>query len=111
MNGRKKDIKGNVYFVRDGIGNVKIGVAYNVAKRVKQLQIGNANKLEVLFVMSVPNFEDAEHIEKELHCLFSKNRLHGEWFSEKNIVDYLAQDKIETKEFSFDGLKTLEKGR
>lgn len=56
----------------------KVGVTKNSAnQRIKQLQTGNANKLEV-----VTTFETkyAYKIEKSFHRCHSHLRLNGEWF-------------------------------
>lgn len=98
-----KTEKGFVYFIRDGLGHIKIGIARNVEKRKSGLQTANPNELETFFIMSVPSIYDAMEIEKELHKKFSKDRLKGEWFKEKEVLSYLRQNKIKTADFVFDG--------
>lgn len=55
----------------------KIGIAKDVAKRMRELQTGNPVKH--LFVCS-SFFEDAPKFEKRLHEAFSEYRGEGEWF-------------------------------
>ena len=78
----------NIYFIREkGTGNIKIGSAVDVDRRLSQLQTGNSDKLEVIDVI-----EDVSGtVEKEIHDRLSEYRLDGEWFS-PNIEDklYLA---------------------
>lgn len=54
---------------------VKIGWSRNVAKRIRELQIGLP--LELTLRAEIPG--DAA-IEKQLHCRFQAQRTRGEWF-------------------------------
>lgn len=66
-----------VYFIRQGVtGPVKIGVAKDVVKRVRQLQTNQAVPLRIIRVL-----EGAGPLEKDLHSRFSHLRLKGEWFT------------------------------
>lgn len=68
-----------VYIVRVGDNNYKVGVANNVSSRVKELQTGNAGKIEIVCSALVDN----EYvIERSLHELMSEHRAMGgkEWF-------------------------------
>lgn len=56
---------------------VKIGLADNVKLRVSGLQTGSPYKLKLL--ASWP-CDDAPNTEKELHKLFSRFHMRGEWF-------------------------------
>jgi T5orf172 domain. len=57
---------------------MKIGVAYDVQKRLAELSTGNPFELRVL---AVYGFENAQVIEAALHQRFSNGRIRGEWFS------------------------------
>ena len=35
-----------IYFIRDGLGHIKIGVASNIKKRIRSLQTANPMQLE-----------------------------------------------------------------
>ena len=85
---------GNVYFIRDGMGNIKIGVAKNPLQRKKDLQTANPNELEIFFIMKVPNMWIAKKIEYELHGLFADIRKKGEWFEESPILDWLRNGEL-----------------
>ena len=93
--------KGNVYFIRDGMGNVKIGVAKDPLKRKKMLQTANPNKLEIFYIMNVPKYWDARVIENELHDMFSDCRKNGEWFEESPILDWLRNGDLLIGGFEF----------
>src|SRR5436853_7688747 len=62
------------YFIQKGeYGPVKIGRAAYPSKRLRELQVANPEKLQLLCTI------DGDH-EAELHCLFDSYRLEGEWF-------------------------------
>lgn len=74
-NGPKtKRIPNHLYFVRCG-PFVKIGIAADVRKRVKDMEMHNPYDLEITHVMLGKRKE-----EKELHQRFSAYRHKGEWF-------------------------------
>lgn len=80
----------SVYVISDGHGNMKFGVAKDIASRMKTLQIGNAHPLQLLFEVpcSSPHKNEAAwgcyRIEHEAHKALSGKRMTGEWFA----VDY-----------------------
>jgi len=84
-------LTGKIYFIQAGNnGAIKIGYADNVEKRLKQIQTGNPYKLKLLKTIN-GNFE----IEKNLHKLFYKDRLEGEWFTpSKELMDYININEI-----------------
>jgi len=63
-----------------GTGRLKIGISKNVKLRLMQLQTGNANAIDLWFVIPFWRREDAENVESYLHRLFSQYRVGGEWF-------------------------------
>lgn len=64
-----------VYMIQAGkIGPVKIGTAGNVAQRLRELQVGNHEKLTLLRL-----FEGGAAEETRLHERFADNYLRGEW--------------------------------
>lgn len=66
-----------VYFLRQGVtGNVKIGFASDITKRVKQLQTGQAQRLLIMRLVAGETVAD----EKALHRRFSHLSIGGEWF-------------------------------
>ena len=62
------------YLIKDTATNlIKIGRSENPRERLVALQCGSGSKLKLIHVFDA-------NIEKLLHCVFSKNRKHGEWF-------------------------------
>jgi hypothetical protein len=65
-----------VYFIRDvETRYIKVGIAVNVRARLKQLQTGNASRLELLG--AIPGGLVRE---QELHRRWAQYRGRGEWF-------------------------------
>ena len=80
MNNKKK-IKENqlgkyVYFISNGI-HCKVGVSANVNKRLSDLQVGSSEKLNLLYSFYT---NDYDNIETQLHKLFEKYHIAGEWY-------------------------------
>jgi hypothetical protein len=69
-----------LYLIR-GAGLIKIGIAYDVDKRIRSLQTGSPVILELVGVLTTTKF-DSYAIEKEIHELAQDYRKHGEWFEE-----------------------------
>jgi len=59
---------------------VKIGLAIDPLRRVKELQTGNARRLHLLMKIGPMSDMRAVSIERKLHRRFKKWRLVGEWF-------------------------------
>lgn len=69
-----------VYVVRESeSGRYKIGISKDPAARVKQLNVGNPEKLELVHAYLAT--EDGYKSEALAHALFEKERLAGEWFN------------------------------
>jgi len=75
-----------VYFIRQAQkkGNcpIKIGVSKDPDYRLKRLQTGNPNKLEVIAAIPFDIEKDAYTMERSLHWIAENKyqRLIGEWF-------------------------------
>ena len=93
---------GNVYFIRDGLGSIKIGFAKDVTQRKKLLQTANPNKLEVFCVWHVPNMHHAYEIEHYLHIKFADIRKCGEWFEENDVIEWLRHGFLEVPNYRFE---------
>lgn len=72
---------GRIYFIQSGEpadrGPIKVGIAKDPAKRMRDLQIGNPERLRLL------GFSDLEvdgFQEGLLHLELAEHRLSGEWF-------------------------------
>lgn len=72
-----------IYAIREvETGNLKIGISKNPHARLRQLQVGNSNKLEIAAIQEAPNrFADEQYFHREA----SKYRIHGEWFTSSAI--------------------------
>jgi hypothetical protein len=64
-----------IYFIGSARGPVKIGKTTSLSERMKKLQTGYHERLELLAVMP-----GGAQLEAELHARFAKDRLTGEWF-------------------------------
>ena len=75
----KSIINGSIYFiVEEPFDNkVKIGMAKNPAKRLKQLQTGNPSKLVLYHVIESADYKV---LERTMHDICKDLRAHGEWF-------------------------------
>ena len=67
-----------IYFISAGDGGpIKIGKCkVSVRKRIKTLQIGSAIKL-----VPIGQMEGSTQEEDEIHSVFDRYRIHGEWFN------------------------------
>ena len=66
-----------VYLIRGNDGKYKIGIAKNPSQRIKQLQTGNSDELQLIDTYLT---ENAYKIESALHNQYAHVRNHGEWF-------------------------------
>ena len=82
----------SVYLIRGNDGKYKIGIAKNPTQRIKQLQTGNSDKLEII---ETYQSENASKIESSLHHQYGHVRNEGEWFdlSISDEVDFLIRCK------------------
>lgn len=67
----------SVYLIRGNDGRYKIGIAKNPKQRIRQLQTGNSDPLELI---GTYESENASKIETALHNRYSHVRNVGEWF-------------------------------
>lgn len=73
-----------VYFISDG-QYCKIGYAADIKSRIRELQVGSATKLKLLY--SFKTF-DYSNIENQLHTLFANRHMSGEWY---DILDLFKE--------------------
>lgn len=95
------DEAGYVYFIRDGLGHIKIGMSNDVQSRLAELQTANPMDLEYYRGLKFKNISDARKAEKELHKMFRDVRLRGEWFLEKPVMDFVDQERFEIAGYLF----------
>lgn len=72
-----------VYIITNSNGFVKVGVSKNPEKRVKQLQTGNGEKLELIFTEEFAcTRKHLLQVEKKIHKNLSTmcSKKTGEWF-------------------------------
>lgn len=81
-----------VYFVRQGVtGNVKIGYAADVTKRMSGLQVGQHLRLRLMRL-----FDGSLADEKNLHARFRHLAISGEWFRfHPDMMDDVGLPEIE----------------
>lgn len=85
---KTKTPKGYVYFIKGNVtGNIKIGFSMHPEKRVKQLQTGAGEKLELLC-----KIQGSQSKERELHRKFKKQHIHGDWFHPSPELESLIHD-------------------
>ncbi len=88
-----------VYFISDGIGNCKVGIAEYPERRRYTMQTGNANELVTKATIRCVNKYQAEAWESKIHRELKAKRVRGEWFEEKAVDEYLLNlsERAETE--------------
>lgn len=90
-----------IYVVKNPLNEtVKIGVAQDVDKRIKQLQTGAGIELELIYKSMICS--NAFAIEKDVHKYFEEYRTFGEWFkiNPEVVINFLEkQDFILKSEY------------
>lgn len=76
-----------VYAVKDEQGRIKIGISKNPENRVRNLNIGNADKLELVYTKKSNGGGYSSEV--EAHKRAKQHRIHGEWF-EKGAIETLS---------------------
>lgn len=72
-----------VYFIQKGYGSVKIGVAEDPERRLRELQTGNHGRLHLIAKLPCPSRAAAFALERQMHERFASDRLQGEWFHKR----------------------------
>ena len=81
-----------VYFIRTGDA-IKVGIATDLTKRMVNVQVGNPHKIEVLHYIGTSE-DEARKIESQIHELFRKTHLNGEWFhANQFMIDFIRNIK------------------
>lgn len=90
-----------IYVIKNPLNEtVKIGVAQDVDKRIRQLQTGAGIELELIYKSIICS--NAFAIERDVHEYFKEYRTFGEWFkiSPEVVIDFLEkQDFILKSEY------------
>ncbi|MFB6445943.1 GIY-YIG nuclease family protein, partial [Bacillus velezensis] len=61
---------------------IKIGVAQDISKRLRALQMGSASPIELRW-----SARGGFPLERHLHASFNKKRISGEWFDFRQVTD------------------------
>ena len=94
-----------VYFISDGQGHCKIGVASDLEKRLSALQVGSAYELSVIHAIYTEAIDDAYVIESEYHAILGSKNIRGEWFDEQAVKYYLSGLTLEGEKFLCDEIE------
>ena len=85
-----------VYFISDGCGHCKIGVASDIQNRFNTLQVGCAFELTIKHIIYTDTIDEAHDIEKEYHSALSEYLVRGEWYKENAVEKYYKYRTIDT---------------
>jgi hypothetical protein len=78
--------QGWIYLISDGRA-YKIGYARDPEKRLRLLQTGSSESLQIIAVINGPS-----SLERELHELFAGDRFRGEWFnSSRELLGFFEE--------------------
>jgi hypothetical protein len=82
----------NVYFIKTGDA-IKVGIATDVNSRLVSVQVGNPHKMTLLHSISTSE-QHAREIESQIHNLFHKTNLNGEWYQANQfMMDFITHIK------------------
>jgi predicted GIY-YIG superfamily endonuclease len=83
---------GYVYFISNSSNTgIKIGYSKNPNRRLGQLQTGNPEKLEIIYLL-----EGTKDTEKYFHRYFSNAyNIKNEWYDYKFVKNWIERDRIE----------------
>lgn len=102
--GAMDDRSAQIYFIKSG-NKIKIGTSIDVKARMAKMQVGSAEKLELL--LTVPGGAERE---RQLHSQFAGDRLSGEWFKMSGAIrDFIASSSHESSH-DHDDLAILRRG-
>jgi DNA-binding XRE family transcriptional regulator len=77
-----------IYFIKSARGRIKIGTTIRLKQRLKELETGHGEPLEVLAVA-----DGSTEAERYLHRRFAHLRVMGEWFeSGEDLMALIASD-------------------
>lgn len=73
---------------------IKIGVATDIAQRMKSLQVGSATRLELRW-----SARGGYPLERHLHDHFQERRTHGEWFNFRGLPNPFEEIDVAARHF------------
>lgn len=106
----KRNYPAYVYIIKRADGCIKIGVAKNPKKRLKQLQTGSNMRLEIAGSFPYKSRMQAFTMERELHERFSIFRQEGEWFT-AGLLKKMFNDALLKKDMAKILKANIERGR
>lgn len=85
-----------VYFIMAGKKKaIKIGVAINVQRRLKELQIGNHLPIALIAALPCDSRTHALEMERKFHRAFKNQHIRGEWFSGDVDLNKIKVDPVQ----------------
>ncbi len=73
--------KGYLYVIgEENGGSVKVGISSKPKKRLSSLQVGNPNRLSIIYTIGPLDRRDVEVLERKTHSRYGMYRKSGEWF-------------------------------
>ena len=93
-----------LYFISDGNDHIKIGVTDSIDRRMKQLQTGNAQDLELVHYVVLASSRDAFELETLLHREMEEYNVKNEWYQKKPVMKLLQHNWIHIGNYKFRGL-------
>jgi hypothetical protein len=69
-----------LYVISCGLERVKIGVAGDAEKRLRELQVGSPVELKLALTRPYPERRDADAVAEELYRYFAGRRVRGSWY-------------------------------
>ena len=77
-----------IYFLQESHrSRIKIGITKNLKERIKSLQTGNSDKLNLIAYL--PN--QLKIMEHHIHSICKRYRLSGEWFKIEALSNHLLK--------------------
>lgn len=84
--------RGYVYFIKC-LDKIKIGYTTDIEKRMKQLKIGNGEKLELIY-----KIQGNRYLETVYQHKYENFHISGEWFEAEPIMRILKQKERDIRE-------------
>lgn len=78
-----------VYYISDGQGHCKVGIATNLNSRMNTLQVGSPYELKLLHAQYYDDIELAREQEDYAHYILDKHVIRGEWYEEEAVTKFI----------------------
>lgn len=90
-----------VYFISDGQGHCKIGVASDIYSRFNTIQVGSAFELTIKHLIYTQDLKEAYETESDYHELLKNSNVRGEWFNETAVDNILSGKNVDGTEVKY----------